>query len=151
MKNSLILVAIIGCLYISLCNAEEETQLEVRSCGKKRTAANIKKLTITGCKQYPCVLTRGTNPRINIDFNLKRRVKNLHVRITGKVNGREIPFGVSNKDHCENTIKNAPKNCILRKRGKFSYSYSLPVKEEYPSLMLIAKYELVDHKGKTEG
>ena len=121
--------------------------MEVNRC-RKKASGRIEKLEITGCDSYPCKLKKNSKPTINIKFKLRRRVNGLRLKIAGKLNGREIPFSVDDSHHCQNTIVNMPSKCILRKGSSYDYTFSLPILKEYPSLMVVVKYELVDKRGR---
>ncbi len=143
MLRASILIAFLVCIVAT--NA-----LKPNLC-KKKMAATIKSLSIDDCSDYPCLLKKGKEPSINIEFQPRRLIKGSSVRIYGKINNREIPFMSEDSGHCEASVTDLdgskPTGCALRKNKSYNYKFSLPVKSEYPTMSLAVKYELVDAKG----
>ena len=143
--------AILIAIFLCVCYASiSEASLDIRKC-KKRSSAALENLEISGCTSYPCALKKGTSPTIKATLNMRRRVKNLKLRIAAKINGREVPFSVDDSNHCAETVEGmkSKKRCILRKGKSYDYAFSLPVLKEYPSLLVVVKYEIVDARGRT--
>lgn len=142
-STNIILVAI----FVAVCiSSLVDANLKINSCPKmKNPAANITKLEISGCTNYPCLLKKNTNSTIKVNLHFHRKITDLKPKIAGVINGREIPFNVNDKDHCNLTVRTA-KNCTINKGQLHKYEYSLPVLKEYPTLMVLIKYEIVDQK-----
>ncbi len=141
MKTAVLILAI-----VAFFSFVADANLTVNKCQKK-SAADIQSLTITGCTSYPCILKKGSDAAIEMKFTLKRRVNDIGLKIAGRLNGREIPFSVDDSNHCKNTIEGMTGSCNLLKGETYSYKYSLPILNEYPSLMVIVKFEIVDKRG----
>ena len=141
-KSAVLLLAIVACVFY----VADADFIKVNQC-QKRTAADIESLSITGCTTYPCALKKGTDAAIEMKFTLKRRVNELGLRIAGRINGREIPFSVDDTNHCQNTIEGITDKCNLSKGETYTYKYSMPILNEYPSLMVVVKFEIVDKRG----
>lgn len=138
---------VILALFVAVCiYGVVDANLKINNCPKiKGAAANITKLEITGCTNYPCLLKKNSNSTIKMNLHFQKKVTDLKLRIAGVINGREIPFNVNDKDHCVQTVKTA-KNCTINKGQLHKYEFSLPVLKEYPTLMVVVKYEIVDQK-----
>jgi Niemann-Pick C2 protein len=122
-----------------------EANLKVNNCQKSKGAANITKLEISGCTNYPCLLRKNTNSTIKLGLHFSKKVNDLKLRIAGVINGRDIPFNVNDKDHCVQTVKTT-KNCTINRNSTHKYEFSLPVLKEYPTLMVLVRYEIIDSK-----
>lgn len=146
MRSSILLA-----IFMCVCYASfSEASLDIHKC-KKRSAAVIEKLEITGCTSFPCDLKKGTSPTIKATLKMRRKVRDLKLRIAGQINDREVPFSVDDSNHCASTVDSmkSQKRCLLKKGETYEYAYSLPVLKEYPSLMVVVKYEIVDNRGRT--
>ena len=132
-------------IFLVVCFQAISANLKVNSCLKVKGAANITKLEISGCSNFPCLLKKNSNSTIKLGLNFTKKVTDLKLRIAGVINGREIPFNVNDKDHCIQTVKTA-KNCSIQRNTHHKYEFSLPVLKEYPTLMVLVKYEIVDSR-----
>lgn len=142
----MIKISILVAIFVAVClNAAVEANLKINNCPKLKGAANITKLEISGCTNYPCLLKKNSNSTIKLGLHFHKKVSDLKLRIAGVINGRDIPFNVNDKDHCITTVKTA-KNCTLNRGQNHKYEFSLPVLKEYPTLMVLVKYEIIDQK-----
>lgn len=135
-------------ILIAMSYASAETSLKVFPCKNIKPIATIKKLTISDCNAYPCVLKRGFNSSINVEFSNKQSISNLKLKITGQLNNKEVPFLTTNDDHCLDTIKDlkdvkGKKSCNLARNKSYNYTYALPVKTEYPTVSVIVQYHVM--------
>ena len=135
-------------ILITMCFASlAQANLKVYPCKGIKTPGSIKKLEITGCDSYPCILKRGSNSSINMQFDSKTRITDLKLKITGMLNNKEVPFMTLDTDHCQNTIqeilKTKSKKCNLKRNTVYNYSYALPVKAEYPTVSVVVKFNLM--------
>ena len=142
--SNLICVLVLALCYVSMSQAAE---LKVFPCKGMKSMGAIKKLEIPGCENYPCVLKRGSNSSINVQFNSKSRINDLKLKITGMRNNKEVPFMTLDGDHCQNTIQELVKEksdkCLIKRNQVYNYSYALPVKAEYPTVSVVVKFNLM--------
>lgn len=125
-----------------------EADLKVQSCPNVKKRAMVSKLQIADCTSYPCSLQRGTNATIKFSFKPMTRVRNIELKIAGILQGKAVPFAVNDNQHCENAII-GEKNCPLLRGKTYQYEFSMPVKEEYPTVSLYVRYEIVDNTGRS--
>lgn len=99
---------------------------------------------IEGC-QAParCVLKKGTDAKVSIQFSSKVASKGVRVKVYGVIHEVPIPFPLPQKDACQCGV-----TCPIQEQGNYTYHTSFAVKHEYPSLSLDVKWELVDDNGK---
>ena len=141
-SSSIIMAILVALIFQSL----SEANLKVNNCKRVTSAAaNITKLEISSCRNYPCILKKNTNSTIKLGLHFTKKVTELKLRIAGILNGHDIPFHVNDKNHCQHTIKTA-KNCTINKNSIHKYEFSLPVLKEYPNLYVFVRYELIDFK-----
>ena len=144
LSNSICIALLATLCYLALTQAAE---LKVFTCKNVKGSSTIKKLEIPGCDTYPCVLKRGSNSSINVQFNSKTRINELKLKITGMLNNKEVPFMTIDGDHCQNTIQELIKEksdkCLIKRNQLYSYSYALPVKAEYPTVSVVVKFNLM--------
>ena len=143
--RTICMLVVVALCYVSL---SEQADLKIYPCKnvKKPTGA-IKKLEISGCESYPCILKRGSNSSIKVQFDSKTRITDLKLKITGMLNNKEVPFMTLDGDHCQNTIQELIKEksdkCNLKRNTVYNYSYALPVKTEYPTVSVVVKFNLM--------
>jgi hypothetical protein len=125
-----------------------EADLKVQSCPNVKRRAMVSKLSIADCTSYPCSLKRGTNATIKFSFRPMTRIRNIELKIAGIIQGRAVPFAVNDNQHCETAIV-GERNCPLFRGKTYEYEFGMPVKEEYPTLSLYVRYELVDNAGRS--
>ncbi|CAD7087102.1 unnamed protein product [Hermetia illucens] len=136
--NQRILLA--GCLFAlisGLCG------LDVQDCGSK--AGKFSKINIVGCdtSQSACILHRGTNATISIEFVSSGSATAVNTVIHGIINGIPVPFPLKNPDACSNTGI----NCPLKPDTTYEYQAILPVQKVYPKISLKVKWELQNQDG----
>jgi len=132
---------------IALClGSLIEANLKIYPCKNVKSLATIKKLDIAKSQNYPVTLSRGENATINIEFQTTSKITACKLKIFGELNGKTVPFSAANEDsHCHESIKElkGKKNFILHRNKPYTYSFSLPVKEEYPSVSVAIQYHLM--------
>ncbi|CAN7991117.1 unnamed protein product, partial [Ixodes hexagonus] len=97
-------------------------------------------LTITGCEHSDtCVLKKGSDVALTIDFSANVTSPTVQVKAYGVLEHIPIPFQVPQPDACQSGV-----TCPVQPGGTYVYQGSFPVKEEYPSLSLNIKWELLD-------
>jgi hypothetical protein len=139
--------AIFVSVLLALClSSLIEANLKVYQCKNvKYPLSTIKKLEIAKSTGYPVTLTRGENATINIEFQATSKINACKLKIFGELNGKTVPFSATNDDnHCLESIKELKgKKFLLQKNKNYTYSFSLPVKEEYPAVSVAIQYHLM--------
>jgi hypothetical protein len=142
--SNLICILVLSVFCVSISQAAD---LKVFPCKGIKPMGAIQKLEIPGCERYPCVLKRGSNSSINVQFTSKSRINDLKLKITGMLNNKEVPFMTLDGDHCQNTIQELvqekSQKCLIKRNQSYNYSYALPVKAEYPTVSVVVKFNLI--------
>ncbi|ELU01117.1 hypothetical protein CAPTEDRAFT_94276, partial [Capitella teleta] len=101
----------------------------------------VTSLDIPGCGSSICDLHRGTNASINIGFSTN--VTKVTSVVHGILSGIPVPFPLDNPDGC----KNSGLACPLPSGKQYKYNTNIFVRNEYPKLRVVIKWELKDQSG----
>jgi len=114
------------------------------SCGGSGT---LKQLTVTGCEKTPvCPIKKGTNATIVFDFMTGTDdVSSATSIVHGIIAKIPVPFPLPNPDACN--TEGSGLSCPLKANTAYTYSSSIPVLTEYPSLTVTVEWELKDSAG----
>ncbi|EDV27931.1 expressed hypothetical protein [Trichoplax adhaerens] len=127
-------------LVISSCYALDNVRY--RDCGSQ--VGKVKSLSINPCTSQPCILKRGTNVTVTINFSPSESIKKIQAVVFGVLEGVPIPFPLPNPNGCSNSgVK-----CPLEKSAMYKYHSIIPVKKIYPAVTLIVRWELKNSAGK---
>ncbi|CAH8649349.1 unnamed protein product [Heterobilharzia americana] len=110
-----------------------------RDCGSK--FGSLISLTVTPCDKTPCALYKGRNSTITIEFSTKETVKNGHIAVHGVLAHVPVPFPLDNSDLCQFVSPVCP---LTPSIPKYTHTYSMFVKNSYPSISLTIRWELQD-------
>ncbi|ESN98367.1 hypothetical protein HELRODRAFT_84805, partial [Helobdella robusta] len=101
----------------------------------------VKRVVIPGCETTDiCILTRGHNASFEIDFIPSETVSSATAVVHGIIDHIPVPFGIDNPNAC---VKSGL-TCPLEAGKFYTYTTTLFIKEQYPALRLIVKWELQD-------
>ncbi|ALC38008.1 Npc2a [Drosophila busckii] len=132
-KSCVLTLSLLLTMQLGIC-------LEFHDCGSK--TGKFTQVTLEGCDttKPECVLKRGTNSSITIDFALAEVASAVKTVVHGKVLGIEMPFPLANPDACvDSGLK-----CPLEKDETYRYTARLPVLKSYPKVSVMVKWELQD-------
>ncbi|KAG7174090.1 NPC intracellular cholesterol transporter 2-like [Homarus americanus] len=115
----------------------------VQDCG---STAELKEVSISNCGTPPCVLKRGEDIIVDINFDNNVATETLTTKVTGTIGGIEIPWLGVVSDACTSLIEG---DCPLEAGEEVKYSAKAPVLNEYPAVIVIVTWKLKDHDGKT--
>ncbi|XP_070579236.1 NPC intracellular cholesterol transporter 2 homolog a-like [Ptychodera flava] len=104
----------------------------------------IKSVDVDPCPQEPCVLKKGTNVTVHIDFTAGENITAVKASVHGIIAEVPIPFPLKNPDGC----KDSGLKCPLEAGKEFVYFSTIQVLQSYPAIKLVIKWELVDQNGK---
>ncbi|CAH1792708.1 unnamed protein product [Owenia fusiformis] len=94
----------------------------------------------------PCMLPRGQNATITMDFSTSVDVKRITAVVHGVIAGIPVPFPLSNPDGC----KDSGLVCPVKSGAQDVYKSTIAIKSIYPQIKLVIKWELKDtDTGKT--
>ncbi|XP_012260415.2 NPC intracellular cholesterol transporter 2 homolog a-like [Athalia rosae] len=117
----------------------------ISNCGSP--AGSYSRILISGCDDLNnvCVLHRGTNVSMEIDFQTTENVVDVKTVVHGTILVVPIRFPVPHPDAC--TDPNSGLSCPLNKEGQYHYKSTFPVHTKYPAVSLTVKWELQDENG----
>ncbi|XP_060079520.1 uncharacterized protein LOC132558921 [Ylistrum balloti] len=110
-----------------------------KDCGS--TSGRITRITVNPCPQEPCVLIRGTNVSVEVEFTSNVPTNNVTTSVHGIIGAIPVPFMTSNSCANNNVV------CPITANSNNIYRNYIPVLKLYPSLTLIVKWELKDDQG----
>jgi Niemann-Pick C2 protein len=129
-----------------LCLTVIQAQIKPTFCGPKKQILQLKKFDVDGCQEMPCILTRGKNASVTMEFTPTQKVNGLKLSIAGILSGKEVPFSVNDNDHCKMAIKNG--KCPLVRNTTYKYTNSISVLKEYPAISVSIRYQINDSSGR---
>ncbi|XP_046749488.1 NPC intracellular cholesterol transporter 2 homolog a-like [Diprion similis] len=117
----------------------------ILNCGSK--LGSYSRVQISGCddSNQPCVLHKGKNASIEIDFITYEDATDLKAVVHGTVLIVPVPFHLPNADACQHPESGI--TCPMRKGQSYKYKAELPVSTKYPSVSVKVKWELQDQNG----
>ncbi|XP_012278741.1 protein NPC2 homolog [Orussus abietinus] len=132
----IVIVAVLCCASVQI------TAFEFADCGSK--LGRFTEVSVSGCEtsQSVCVLKRGTNATIEIQFIVDQDIKDVRAVVFGVILDVPVPFPIPNSDACSDT--NSGLTCPLAKGGEYRYKTSLPVSKKYPTVRVNIKWELLN-------
>ncbi|GAB1601458.1 NPC intracellular cholesterol transporter 2 homolog a-like [Argonauta hians] len=104
----------------------------------------LSEVRISGCTDTVCILKKGTNVTIEVDFTATDDIPSLKDAVYGIIAGVKVPFPTSQPDACNG--KNL--ECPLKKGQKYTYKSLIPISTSYPSLKLVVEYSIKNADGK---
>ncbi|KYN01737.1 Ecdysteroid-regulated 16 kDa protein [Cyphomyrmex costatus] len=99
---------------------------------------------ISGCStsDEKCILVRGTNATMSIDFTPNKDISQLTARVYGVLTMVPIPFPLRQPDVCKDS--NAGIKCPLHKDQLYHYSTMMFLEKSFPSLNVKIKWEFLN-------
>ncbi|CRL05670.1 CLUMA_CG018703, isoform A [Clunio marinus] len=134
-----------GVIGLIICLSVVVESVVFTDCGSIK--GKFTKVSVSNCDETKpkCVLKRGTNATVNIDFQLNNEIeKEIKVICHGKVSGLDVPFKLPNPDACVNSGL----SCPLKKGIVYQYTASFPILKIYPKLDVEVRFELRNSEGK---
>ncbi|XP_003987882.1 NPC intracellular cholesterol transporter 2 [Felis catus] len=101
----------------------------------------IKELNVSPCPTQPCKLHKGQSYSVNVTFTSNVSSQGSKALVYGILMGVAVPFPIPEADGCKSGI-----NCPIQQGKTYSYLNKLPVKNEYPSIKVMVKWQLLGDK-----
>lgn len=127
-------------LLLALIASALAEPVHFEDCGSE--VGVIKELNVIPCPVQPCRLQKGQSYSVNVTFTSTTQSHTSVAVVHGIVLGVPVPFPIPESDGCKSGI-----SCPIQKDKTYSYMNKLPVKNEYPSIKLVVKWELQDDNG----
>lgn len=104
---------------------------------------NLTGLAVNDCDgSTECVLKRGTDARVTINFTSTVTSHKVTPIIHGILGPFEVPFGVPQETDCPSSVA-----CPIQPDGLYTYQGSFHVESYYPEISVEVKLELRDDVG----
>merc|ERR1711860_12912 len=111
-----------------------------KDCGSKTGV--VKNVVIPGCDGMPCILKRGSEATIKIDFVANGVTNKVTASVHGILGPVPVPFPIPQSDGCKSGVA-----CPTTAGTEYSYSAQIAVQKMYPKVKVIVKWELQDDNG----
>ncbi|XP_007939560.1 NPC intracellular cholesterol transporter 2 [Orycteropus afer afer] len=128
-------------LLLALSAASLAEPVVFKDCGS--VVGAIKEVNVSPCHTQPCQLIKGQSYSVNVTFTSSGYSQNSTAFVHGIILGVPVPFPIPVPDGCKSGI-----DCPIQKDKTYSYLNKLPVKNEYPTIKLVVKWELLDDNKK---
>ena len=99
---------------------------------------------IEPCPSQPCIFPKGVTVNATFSFTPTEELTNGKLEVIGVIGGRHIPFPLPKQNLCDDFDL----RCPLKPNVADKLSLSFPVKPAYPSLQLLAIFDLKDQTDK---
>jgi len=132
-------------LFVAIYANSLAAVVKYRDCGSHEGKAL--QVSVSPCREQPCILIKDTNTTIDIIFTTSKDIKTVIVKLNGVIGGIPLPFPIPDPHACTNPTSQL--KCPLKAGIKQHFHLQMPVKEEYPSLKLEAELYLMDEKENT--
>ncbi|KAF7254917.1 hypothetical protein EG68_08587 [Paragonimus skrjabini miyazakii] len=133
------LAAIVSVVFLQVGLGFRLDGTQFKDCGSQ--AGVLNSVDVVPCDTKPCTLYKKENAQIIVKFSTNKRIDRGKVVVHGVIGTIPIPFPLDDADLCRFTQP----TCPLEPSGQeYTYSYSLPIKDTYPSIRLDVKWQLQD-------
>ena len=126
------------CFFAILISLAYGKTVKYADCGSTKSV--VSSVDINPCDAEPCVLHKGTNVSVSIEFTPNEDVTAGKAVVHGIIMHVPAPFPLPDADLC----KFSSPTCPLKAGQKYVYKNNLEVKSIYPSLRLVVQWELKD-------
>lgn len=121
--------------------AAVKNAIQVEPCkGKLPLLAKLNSVDVTPCPSQPCIFHKGTTVNATISFTPNEDVLDGKLEASGKLGPVEVPFPLPHPEAC----KDHGLKCPLKKGVEVGLKLSLPIKDDYPSVEVLVKFDLKD-------
>lgn len=118
----------------------EATPVKFGNCSDVTEHISAMTVDVTPCSTTPCEFKKGTNVTCTISFTPTEEVSNGTLKVYGKLGPVKVPFPLPNPNACSDHGL----TCPLKSGVPVELTITLPVKSEYPSVTVVAQFELED-------
>lgn len=127
-------------------NKQTAVKLPFSQCG-----GQVLEVRAFGCKdnRLPCVMTRGTTGRLEVDFVPAFDSRSLYAEVRGRVGSPLIPVYVPLQNFHKEACVGHGITCPVRKGSRLTYVYEMLVDNTMPYLSTDAIWKMTDYWGFT--
>ena len=106
--------------------------------------SKINNVTIAGCNEKICPVTKGQTYNISIGFTPNGDIDKLTAKVYAEIDGISVPFKIAQPDACANSNL----KCPLKAGMSVLYKSNVTIPEIAPSgITTLVKWELLDGNG----
>lgn len=109
-----------------------------REC--KGDTGKVLSVDVEGCTHSPCLLKKGGSTGIKMEFTTPVDIKNLGVKMQGKIGFVWLPLPGGPTKGCDDKKC----QCPLKAGGTYTFEKSVEISPSYPSLNLLIAVSLFD-------
>merc|ERR1712066_480317 len=102
----------------------------------------VHSVEVQGCTKKPCLLKKGADTSIKMEFTTPVDIKNLGVKMQGQL-GIWLPLPGGPTEGCDD--KGC--KCPLKAGGRYQFEKTVHVSTSFPSLHLLIAVSLMDDDG----
>ncbi|CAI9730658.1 Hypothetical predicted protein [Octopus vulgaris] len=100
----------------------------------------VSDVRVSKCDSAPCILPRGGQVTIEVDFTLSAEVKTARDSVFGIVSGMHLPFPTTSPNACSGKGL----TCPLKQGVKYTYKSVIPISSIFPKLQLVVEWNVVE-------
>ncbi|XP_046370760.1 NPC intracellular cholesterol transporter 2-like isoform X1 [Haliotis rufescens] len=127
-------------LSVAVYAAIAEEVKDFKDCGS--VSGKINTLDITPCPSFPCQFPKGKNVTVSITMTANAKLTEAKTVVHGIIDGVNTPFPISQPDACQDMT------CPVNSGSEVTYTNSIFVREVFPKIRLVVKWEIQDQSGK---
>lgn len=111
-------------------------------CGSEYSEINSMEVTDCPDENGTCILKRGTEIIIDINFTSKADFEKIKTKVYGVIHGVTLPFWGIQMDACVAAV-----SCPGNKGDEYRYIEHIPIRNSYPPVDVIVVWKLINEKG----
>ncbi|XP_053399245.1 NPC intracellular cholesterol transporter 2-like [Mercenaria mercenaria] len=116
-------------------------EIKVHDCGS--VDARINSIRVMQCEREPCIVHKGQDYTVLVNFTATRTVQEAHNHLHGGLGFLQVPFPLNPENACG---KNVP--CPIEAGKTYLYNNTMTCPDFAPSLRVAAKWEIKDENQK---
>ncbi|CAK8675239.1 unnamed protein product [Clavelina lepadiformis] len=137
-------LAILVCCIISMAACVD---IKYKDCGSQ--VGKLEKVEVFPCDNpAACRLHHNKSYTINVTFTAAETTSQSFDTLYGIIKGIKVPF-ISDHDACKGGLSGL--KCPIESGKQYRFTTSLPIKQFYPNLKIVAEWKLVDAESYKNG
>ncbi|KAL4238470.1 Phosphatidylglycerol/phosphatidylinositol transfer protein [Mactra antiquata] len=126
-----------ACVLALVAIAVAEVEIVVHDCGSKDAVINS--ILVDQCVKEPCIVHKGQDYTVHVNFTMTRTVSEAHNVLHGGLGFLQVPFPLNPEMACN---VNVP--CPLEAGKTYLYTNTMTCPDFAPSLRVTARWEIKD-------
>ncbi|XP_052768220.1 NPC intracellular cholesterol transporter 2-like [Mya arenaria] len=117
--------------------AAAEVELVVKDCGSHD--AIINSIRVDQCDAEPCIVHKGQDYTIHVNFTATRTVQEAHNVLHGGIGFLQAPFPLHPENACQGSVQ-----CPIVSGQTYEYVQTMTCPSFAPSVSVLARWEVKD-------